>query len=274
MTHLRVRPQSFFLLTFLLSWAVWVPLLAARYNVGPWRIDEGLSSIVRLLGVLMPGTAALLLAAMAAGRSGVRSVLGGLGTWRVSGRWWAAAALAQPALVVAIGVLYNALGGQPPVAPAAPLTLVGFAIQAFFLLVATLGEEIGWRGLALPALQQKHGPLAASLILGLVSATWHLPFWLLIGTLQDFGLGYLALNYLFIVPVSVYVTWFYNHGRASLLLAVAFHVTLNMVNVLWLPVTSSVGAFAWLVAAEWVLALVLLPSLAPRPRSMPVSANA
>jgi membrane protease YdiL (CAAX protease family) len=274
MTHLRVRPQAFFALTYLLSWAVWLPLLAARYNLGPWRIDEGLSSVVRLLGVLMPGTAALLLAALSAGRSGVRSVLGGLGTWRVGGRWWAAAALAQPALAVAIGVLYNALGGQPPVAPAAPLPPGGFVMQAFFLLVATLGEEIGWRGLALPALQPKHGPLAASLILGLVWATWHLPFWLLIGTVQALGLGYLALNYLFIVPVSVYITWFYNHGRSSLLLAVAFHVTFNLVNVLWLPVTSSVGAFAWLVAAEWAIVLLLRPSLAPRPGPIPVSANA
>jgi membrane protease YdiL (CAAX protease family) len=224
-----------------------------------------LSSLVRLLGVLMPATAALLLAARGEGRLGVKRVLGGLIVWRVGWPWWAAAALAQPGLVVAVGLLYNALGGSPPVAPAPPIAAGTFAVQAFFLLIATLGEEIGWRGLALPAMQARIGPLAASVVLGLLWATWHMPFWLLIGNLEQFGAGYLLLNYLLIVPSTVYITWFYNHGRSSLLLAVAFHITFNMVNVLWLPVTASLGAFAWLVAAEWAIAALLLPRLAPNP---------
>jgi membrane protease YdiL (CAAX protease family) len=261
-----VRPTSFFILTYLLSWGIWVPLLLARYGIGPFHVSADLSSVVRLLGVLMPAAAALLL--------GGRAVLSGLVVWRVGGRWWAAAALAQPALAITVGLLYNALDGQPPLAPAAPLSIVAFAVQAFFLLVATLGEEIGWRGLALPVLQQRHSPLAASLILGLVWATWHVPFWLILGTVQEQGWSYLALNYLFILPGTIYITWFFNHGRSSLLLAVAFHLTFNLVNVLWLPVTSSVGPFAWLVAAEWVIALVLLPRLAPRrwPAMAPASA--
>jgi len=155
MRHADIRPLHFFALAYLLSWAIWVPLMLSHFGLGPWHIPEGVSAIVRLLGVLMPATAALLLAARAAGRAGVGAVLRGLGTWRVGGRWWVAAALAPPALVVAVGWLYNALGGQPPVAPTAPLGAGAFAVQAFFLLVATLGEEIGWRGLSLPALQRR-----------------------------------------------------------------------------------------------------------------------
>jgi hypothetical protein len=54
---------------------------------------------------------------------------------------------------------------------------------------------------------------------------------------------------------------------------VAFHLAFNLINVLWLPVTSSVGAFAWLVAAEWLLAVVLVPYLAPRARLVPAAAR-
>jgi hypothetical protein len=68
------------------------------------------------------------------------------------------------------------------------------------------------------------------------------------------------------VGASLYITWFYNHGRGSLLLPVAFHITFNLVNVMWLPVTSSVGAYAWLVAAQWLIVLVLLPRLGPAPQ--------
>jgi len=264
-----IRPVTFFALTFALSWAIWIPLNLSQANLLPWRFSDGLIGLVRLVGVLMPATAALVLAVRAAGRAGARQLLGGLAIWRVGWQWWLAAALVQPALVAVVGLLYGALGGQPPIDPAAPLTLAGFAVQAVLLLIASLGEEIGWRGAALPALQQRHGPVAASLVLGLVWATWHLPFWTLLGTLQTRGAGYLALNYLLIVPSSVYITWFYNHGRGSLLLPVAYHLGFNLVNVLWLPVTSSAGAFAWLIAAEWVLTLLVLPRLAPRARPVP-----
>jgi len=76
------------------------------------------------------------------------------------------------------------------------------------------------------------------------------------------------------LPGSVYITWFYNHGRSSLLLAVAFHVTFNLVNVLWLPVTSTPNAYVWFVAAEWIVALLVLPHLAPRPQPIRVAAGA
>jgi membrane protease YdiL (CAAX protease family) len=265
-----VRPSTFFALTFALSWAIWIPLNLSQSKLVPWHLSEGLIAIVRLVGVLMPATAALLLAVRARGRAGASELLGRLAIWRVGWQWWLAAALVQPGLAAVLGLLYNALGGQPPIAPAAPLSLAALAVQAFFLLIATLGEEIGWRGVALPALQQRYGPAAASLVLGLVWATWHLPFWILLGTLQTRGAGYLALNYLLIVPTSVYITWFYNHGRGSLLLPVAYHLGFNLVNVLWLPVTSNASAFAWLIAAEWVLALLLLPRLAPRRQPLPV----
>src|SRR5688500_12130455 len=45
------------------------------------------------------------------------------------------------------------------------------------LLAGALGEETGWRGFALPHMQTRLGPLAASLVLGLLWAFWHVPLW-------------------------------------------------------------------------------------------------
>ncbi|HSO63654.1 MAG TPA: CPBP family glutamic-type intramembrane protease [Ornithinibacter sp.] len=39
--------------------------------------------------------------------------------------------------------------------------------------------KVGWRGVALPALQAQGGPVRASVILGLVTATWHVPYWVI-----------------------------------------------------------------------------------------------
>jgi uncharacterized protein len=174
-----------------------------------------------------------------------------------------AAVLVQPMLLVVTGLAYNWICGNPPVAmqPAGPLA--AFAVTIIFLAIATLGEEIGWRGLALPALQSLQSALKASLILGILWAAWHIPFWLLLDTFDQFGWTYLALNFLFVVPGTFYITWFFNHGRSSVLLAIAFHLAFNIVNTAVFPVTVNPGAFALFIAADWVVTLLLLRHLAP-----------
>jgi uncharacterized protein len=123
-------------------------------------------------------------------------------------------------------------------------------VNILILGIATLGEEIGWRGVALPGLQRQYSPLKASLILGAAWATWHLPFWLLLGNLEEFGPGYFGLNYLFIVPSTYYLTWIFNRTRSSLLLPVAFHLSFNIVNVAVYPVTSTLGAYALFIGLQ------------------------
>ena len=49
-----------------------------------------------------------------------------------------------------------------------------------------IGEEIGWRGFALPRLLEKYSALSASLILGSVWAIWHLPL-ILVGDFTAYG---------------------------------------------------------------------------------------
>ena len=268
-TTTQVRPVTYFGLVFLLSWSIWIPLALSHLRLIPFHIPEGVSSIVRLLGVLMPAVSALLLTARAGGRDAVRQLFGRLKIWRVGWQWWLAAVVVLPALLVASGLAYNWLGGRPPVTPASPMAAVALAINIFFLALATLGEEIGWRGVALPALQQRHSALIASAILGLLWATWHVPFWLLLDTFAQFGIGYLALNLALILPSTVYITWFFNRGRGSLLLPVAFHLAFNLVNVVWLPVTTTIGAFEVFIAAMWGVALLVLPRLEPKHSTLP-----
>jgi membrane protease YdiL (CAAX protease family) len=259
-TESSVRASTFFALTYALSWLIWIPLVLSHFHIGPFSISEGVSSGVRLLGVLMPATAALILTALSGGRSGLRALLARLTIWRVGWRWWAAAALVQPLLLVGCALAYNAFGGRQVLAPAGPMTAAAVAVNLIFLALATLGEEIGWRGVALPALQWRQNAVRASVVLGVLWAVWHIPFWLLLKTFDQFGPGYLALNFL-LMPMTFFITWFFNHTRSSLLLPIAFHLTFNIVNVVWLPVTLNIGAFALLVAAEWLLGLAVIPHL-------------
>ncbi len=90
---------------------------------------------------------------------------------------------------------------------------------------------------------------------------WHLPFWLLLDTFDQFGILYLALNLLFVFPTIFYVTWIFNHSRYSLLLPVVFHLAFNVVNTALLPVTLNLAAFGILIVLGLILALLVLPRL-------------
>jgi hypothetical protein len=109
--------------------------------------------------------------------------------------------------------------------------------------------------------------LAASAILGILWAIWHIPFWLLLDTFDQYGTSYLVLNFLLVLPLNFYITWFFNHGRSSLLLPVASHVVFNVVNTIWWPVTLSIGAFTILIVAEWIVAIPMLGFLEQNPRA-------
>jgi membrane protease YdiL (CAAX protease family) len=173
-----IRPRTFFAWTFLASWLIWIPLVASRWEIGPFAIPEGTSNIVRLFGVLMPAVVAIVLTARGEGRPGVGRLLGRLRIWRVGWRWWAAAVVVPSGLLIAIGLGWNLAGGAPPVEPVDDLTLALLVVNSVFLLIASLGEEIGWRGVAQPGLQRDATALRASLVLGILWAVWHVPFWL------------------------------------------------------------------------------------------------
>lgn len=257
-----VSPAKFFGLTFALSWLIWVPLALSHCGIA-FNIPEGISNIVRLLGVLMPAVSALILTRLTGGRNAMRNLWARLFLWRVDGKWWLAAVAGQPALLVLAAVISN-LVSDSKVTPEPLVSASAFIVNVIMLLIATLGEEIGWRGVALPALQAGSSAFKSSLILGLLWATWHIPFWLLLDTFDQFGIGYIGLNFLFVLPFTFYITWFFNHSHQSLLLPVMLHVTFNIVNTVLLPVTLNIGAFLVFGVLEWIVAIFILPQLEPR----------
>lgn len=262
-TLTNVSPVRFFALTFALSWLIWIPLALSHFGIGPFHIAEETSAVVRLLGVLMPAVSALILTAYSGGRAALRRLLARLTLWRVGWMWWLAAALVQPLVLGLTALLFNSLEGNPPVTSAPLMSVDAFIVNMIFLLLAVLGEEIGWHGIGFPALQQRGNALTASVILGWLWASWHLPFWLLLDTFDQFGVGYVGMNFLLVLPLTFYSTWFFNHGKFSILLAVVFHLMFNIVNTALLPITLNLGAFWLLIAFEWVITLLILPHLEP-----------
>jgi membrane protease YdiL (CAAX protease family) len=125
-------------------------------------------------------------------------------------------------LALGISVL---LGGNVPTVDTSILAVVIMFLFSIFPGSA-LGEELGWRGFAVPHLQDTRSALSASLIVGLVWGMWHLPLFLV--NTNSRPLALFPLFVLSVVAISVLLSWLYNSTAGSMLLVVLLHATANL----------------------------------------------
>jgi uncharacterized protein len=151
-------------------------------------------------------------------------LLGRLVMWRVGFRWYLVVLILPLLVPLALG-LSILLGGPAPTADSSIIAVIGMFVFSIFPGSA-LGEEVGWRGFALPHLQDGRSALTAALILGPVWGLWHLPLWL-----TGSGSNPLILFPAFVISaigLSVLLAWIYNSTGGSLLLVVLLHATANL----------------------------------------------
>jgi membrane protease YdiL (CAAX protease family) len=108
-----------------------------------------------------------------------------------------------------------------------PLLGVAFFLAFSIFPGSALGEEIGWRGYALPRLQARRSALSASLILAPIWGLWHLPLWLT-GDAVKTPVFYVPFFFFSVFAFSVILTWVYNSTEGSLLMVVFLHATVNL----------------------------------------------
>jgi uncharacterized protein len=211
---------TFFILTYALTWAIESPLVFLTDSV---TAAQGL--VLVILASNVPSVVAIVLTAIVFGRGALRKLLGRLLIWRVNPLWYLVVILGPVALVGAV-VGLNALMGGSSLSLGMPL--LGAAIFLGFSIFpgSALGEEIGWRGYALPRLQARRSALSASLMLAPIWALWHLPLWLTGDPVRTptFYVAFFAA----VFPMSVLLTWVYNSTGGSLLMVVLLHATVNL----------------------------------------------
>src|ERR671910_1893124 len=182
-----------------------------------------------------PFIAALIVIPLTQGWSGLRALGSRITRWRV--RWyWYAAAIGLPLCVVMLVVGLNvALGASAPSLAFGSVStiLLVFAVRLVNPGDGALGEEPGWRGVALPGLQSTLSPLVSTLILGVLVTVWHVPLLFMEeGLLQpSFIVGFLLGSF----AVTFFYTWLFNHTGGSVLMMVVAHASQGtiQIGVLW-----------------------------------------
>ncbi|MBQ0827238.1 CPBP family intramembrane glutamic endopeptidase [Streptomyces tagetis] len=264
---LRRRPlASFFIMAFALSWAAWTPYILSGNGLGVWAFTFPGGQIgSQLLGVLPgaylgPIVSALLVTAVCEGREGLRAWRRRMANFRIGWWWYVVVALAVPAALIAATTVLT--GHGPVVPPVAVLVAVlpGLAVQ---MITTGLAEEPGWREFAMPRMQERLGPVAATLVVGVLWGAWHLPLFLTEwggGPRRDVTpvLEFLAT----VVAFSFVMTWIFNRTGGSMPLVMLTHVSVNnFVSIAWTDtfpkVAPAYGSHAFLLASLAAAVVIL-----------------
>jgi uncharacterized protein len=207
----------FFVLTYALTWTLFIAVAVAV----PAR--TGLGGALVLLGAYSPSIVAVSLTWRAGGTRAVRALLGGVLVADVPVRLYVVAVTYTAGVKLAAAALHRVIDGTWPRFGTEPLLLLALAVAVSAPFQA--GEEIGWRGFALPRLAQRFGLRGASVVLGAIWALWHLPqFYIADADTYHQAFAVYAAQ---VIALSVALAWVYHRSGGSLLLTMLMHSAVN-----------------------------------------------
>lgn len=190
-----------------------------------WPLAAGIrvSMILPLLALFGPLLGAVVVLGATEGRPGLARLWRKFALRRGHLRWLMIAVALPLFLTFPVWWLERRFGSAPAFA------LTPISVLSLILALLIVGEEVGWRGFALPYLLRRWPPLWSGVVLGVIWALWHLPNFFLPGFPHQ-GLPFTAFV-LMIVSFSILFTWLYLRTQGSLLVAVVFHAALNLFSV-------------------------------------------
>jgi uncharacterized protein len=260
---------KFFFLTYAATWVCFITAAAISHRpastLPALAIVRGL---LLLLGTFAPSLVALGVTALDNGLPGMQALFRRLFEWRVGARWYLFATGYMAAIKLTVALVHRVATGSWP----------RFGDEAWYVIVVAIvistpiqaGEEIGWRGYALPRLAARFGFARASILLGLIWACWHLPLFFLPG-IDKYGQSF-PVWALGVTALSVAITWLYAHTNESLLLAMLMHSAVNQTLGIVPPAVAnaanpfalSASLVAWLTAALSAITAVYFLARMPR----------
>ena len=213
----------FFFLAYALSWAVEIPLALRAQGL----ITANIPVSLHYLAAYGPMLAAIIITGLADGQEGLRALFGRMLRWRVRPVWWLVAfapLVAYALLTLVLRFIPGQGAGFAPLGQIDFLPNLGAGALLVWFLTFGLGEETGWRGYALPRLQQGRSALRATVILWSLWALWHLPLFFYVYDVT------IIAGFLFgLLAGAITFTWLYN-STGSVLLVAVWHAAFNFVT--------------------------------------------
>ena len=218
-------PIRFFIVTFLWSWIILLPL-ALLINLKIIAIDASnliIALTISLIVALGPAAGAFFSLYTISGKVAIKeyckkfiSLKFGLKTWIIM--------FSILGLAYFIAWIIPEFFGENRIPSFIPI----YFFPVYLLLMIFIGggqEEIGWRGYILPFLEKKYGLILGSLILGIIWSIWHIPLWFIPGTTQVY-MNYIAFTFM-TIGYSYIFSWIIELSNNRLLSGLISHGIAN-----------------------------------------------
>ncbi|MBQ6288075.1 MAG: CPBP family intramembrane metalloprotease [Clostridia bacterium] len=227
-TAYRYRPVLFFALAYLFTWIFWIPAIFIKGNTGTFLMMLGLiaPAVVSTLFVVFSGSDAL--------KKDLRQKI--VGFYKV--KWMnVLLAILVFAGITACSILLSLAFGQPlsqfSFTEDFSFTGVGIGSALLTILVASIIEEVGWKGYCEDSIGNYMNWFWESMIFGVLWSFWHFPLIFIQGTYQ----AGLMVNPLYVInffvsgiPLGFIITWVYLASDRSILACMIFHLFVNFMQ--------------------------------------------
>ena len=224
----RYRPVLFFALAYLFTWIFWIPAIV---------VPQELGGILMLIGLLAPAVVSTVFV-LASGSELLKKDLKikvfdfYIVKWRN-----VLLAILQFAGIVVCSILLSLAFGQSldqfSFTEDFSFTGVGIGSALITVTLASIIEEVGWKGYCEDSIGAYMNWFWESLIFGALWSFWHFPLLFIKGTYQ----AGLMVNPLYVVnfflsgiPLGYIITWVYLVSDRSILACMVYHLTVNFLQ--------------------------------------------
>ena len=249
----RYRPILFFFLAYLFTWIFWIPAIFTSENLGAGLMMIGLiaPAVVSTVFVLVSGSDVL--------KQDLKNKL--IGFYKVKWRnvFWAVIIFAG---IVVCSILLSLAFGQSldqfSFTEDFSFTGVGVGSALVTITLASIIEEVGWKGYCEDSIGNYMNWFWESMVFGALWSFWHFPLIFIKGTYQ----AGLMVNPLYVVnffvsgiPLGFIITWVYLVSDRSILACMVFHLFVNFMQekIAMTPETKCVETIVVTVAAAVIV---------------------
>ena len=230
----KYKPVLFFALAYLFTWIFWIPAIFT---------SESISPLLMLLGLMAPAVVSTIFIMVSNSdllKQDFKNKI--VGFYKV--KWlnvvWAVIVFA---IVIVCSILLSLLFGQPlsqfsltedfSFTESFSFTGVGIAGAFITITIASIIEEVGWKGYCEDSIGNYMNWFWESMIFGVLWSLWHLPLIFIQGTYQ----AGLMVNPLYVInffvsgiPMGFVITWVYLESDRSILACMIFHFFVNFMQ--------------------------------------------
>lgn len=256
MTKLK-QLATYFGLAYLISWIIWLPLYGHIFgmtNLPTFPFNHG-------LGGFGPLIASFLTTWIYYKQKGVKQLL--KKCLQVRPLIYLAIALISPFILAFMATIINYFVDKTPFNISGVFRykeFPNFNLLTFFiynLVFFGFGEEVGWRGFALPKFQDKLNALSSSIVLTVFWALWHLPLFLYRPGYISMDLGGILGWFFSLLTGSILLTWLFNSSRGSILICAIFHSTIDIAFTADLADQNIVNYMGFLITVWGILTIII-----------------